>query len=898
MTVARPKLGRPGGLVRPGVGAVPTASCAVRGGLRSAAVVLCLSGAAGLVYQVLWVKQLSLVVGVEMEAVAIGVSAFFAGLALGGWAGGRMADRLTDPAGNRGADRAVSPWRLYAMLECAIAVLAIGATLGLAHAAGPFAWAEARAGAIAWLLPVLLVGVPATAMGATLPLLMRALRTAEGEIGAHGGRLYAANTAGAIAGTLLAAFAWIPLLGVTGSACAAAVLNVLAATGAYGHGRRSGADAGADTGADTRANTRADIRADTRADSGGVAGGDGWAHARVAARRRALALVLYALAGGIALGYEVVWSQAIVQFLSTRAFAFAVMLATYLAGLAVGSALVARRVDRTRDPWAAFALLIAGAGLAALVEFAWLGDWLPGAQSMVQQRVLSATGNLLAASSASFATAALCVVFLPTLLLGAAFPYVLRLAVAVPRIGTDVGTVIALNTLGGIAGSLLVGFFLLPWLGVIRSLGVLAIVSAVIALVAILCSRNETTTTRATRLAVPILALAALTIAITTPADRLAALLAQTRGGALVFYEESRGATVGVIEQGRGQPFRRLYIQGVSNSGDTMASLRYMRLQALLPLIVQQREPKSALVIGLGTGITAGALLQYPGLDHRVAAELLPAVVRAVPSFRGNYNASEDPRLDIRLRDGRRELRQSAQHYDLITLEPPPPSASGVVNLYSREFYRLAAARLETGGVVAQWLPLPTQNRDDTRALIRSFLDVFPHATLWTTELHEMLLIGSLRPMPLDVTDIAARFAQPTVATALREVGVASPAALLATYVMDRTALDWFAGDAPAVTDDRPRIEYTAWVRRQEFPGTLRELLDLQSDPPLSGADEVLHRAIQQERRTLHTFYAAGLDAYRGDREQWLRDITVVMRADPDNPYYRWFTGRRAGGER
>jgi spermidine synthase len=153
------------------------------------------------------------------------------------------------------------------------------------------------------------------------------------------------------------------------------------------------------------------------------------------------------------------------------------------------------------------------------------------------------------------------------------------------------------------------------------------------------------------------------------------------------FSTRKAGATVAVVEQGKArQPFRRLYIQGVSNSGDTMTSLRYMRLQALLPLLIHNGAPRSTLVIGLGTGITAGALLQYPGLEHRVVAELLPAVVRAAPNFQGNYGVTGDKRVDIRLRDGRRELLQSTQRYDLITLEPPP--SASVVNLYSRDFYR------------------------------------------------------------------------------------------------------------------------------------------------------------------------------------------------------------------
>ncbi len=745
--------------------------------------------------------------------------------------------------------------------------------MALAHAAAPFAWLETRAGIVAWALPVLLVALPAVAMGGTMPVLLRAIRPTEelgelgghGELGAHGGRLYAANTAGAIAGTLLAAFVAMPLFGVFGSACAAAGLNLLAGAGALWQSRR----------VPMAAPAAASLAPSTASTPG-------------AAQRR-LALALYAVAGGIALGYEVVWSQAIVQFLSTRAFAFAVVLATYLAGLALGSALVARRVDRSRDPWSAFALLVVGAGLVALVEFAWLGEWLPALQSAAHARVLEGTGNLLAASSARFAVAALCIVFVPTVLLGAAFPYAVRLSVDPARVGSGLGAVLALNTLGGIAGSVLAGAVLVPWIGVVHTLGVLAAASA---LVAVLAMAFGDGVTRRARVAIPLLAVVTLMVAVATPADRLARLLAQARGGELVFYEESRGATVAVVEQSKGtQSFRRLYIQGVSNSGDTMTSLRYMRLQALLPLIVHNGTPRSALVIGLGTGITAGALLQYPGLEHRVVAELLPAVVRAAPSFQGNFDASHDKRIDIRLRDGRRELLQGAQRYDLVTLEPPPPSASGVVNLYSREFYQLAASRLQPGGIVAQWLPLPTQNRDDTRSLVRSFLDVFPHASLWTTELHEMLLVGSAEPLALDAPTIAARFRQPEVASALRAVGVASPAALLATYITDRDGLDWFAGDAPAVTDDRPRIEYAGWVRQKAFVPVLRELLALQSDPPLTGADDSLQQAIRRERDNLQTFYAAGLDAYEGNRQAWSHHITEAIRADPDNPYYRWFTG-------
>lgn len=812
------------------------------------ALLLFASGGAALVFQVLWVKQLSLVVGVEVYAVTTAISAFFAGLALGGLAFGRLADRLERPL------------RLYAGLEFLVALLAVAATVALANAASAFAFLEDAFGALAWALPFVLVGVPAFFMGGTLPVLVRALEPAEGQMGRAGGGLYAANTAGAIAGTLLAAFVLLPWLGVLGSACAAAVFNLFAAGGALLIRQQA---------------------ARTQTQDAPAAG------PRSSAAR--LAIALYCVAGGVALGYEVVWTQSIVQFMSTRTFAFAVVLATYLCGLVLGSALYARRADRIRDPWGLFGLLIAAAGLLAIAQIAGLGTWLIGLQTRVEWLVMQAGGSELAGMCARFAVAALCVVFLPTTLLGAAFPIALRLSVDRDHVGRDVGVVVALNTLGGIAGVMLTGFVLVPGLGLVRTLAVLGALAAVIGLLAVW--RGEGVS-RKLRLGVAGVAVLAVGIGATTPPQLLAELMPGARNGRIGYYAEGRGGTVAVVEQGRGDNrFNRLYIQGVSNTGDAMPSLRYMRLQALLPLLIHNGEPRSALVIGFGTGITAGAMLRYRDLQHPVVAELLPEVLAAAPSFKGNFDAIHDPRLDIRLRDGRRELLRSAERYDMITLEPPPPSAAGVVNLYSRDFYQLAASRLEEGGVVAQWLPLPTQNDEESRSLVRSFIDVFPYATLWTTEFHEMLLVGSLQPLHLDVTNIRQRFEQPEVAAALGEVGVDSVEALLATWVTDRAGLERYAGDALPVTDDHPRIEYAPWVRPKEIARVLPTLLALRTAPPLENALPSVQASVNDNWLRLRRFYDLSLSAYRGDRQGWARDARQVALDDGDNPYYRWFLG-------
>ena len=250
---------------------------------------------------------------------------------------------------------------------------------------------------------------------------------------------------------------------------------------------------------------------------------------------------------------------------------------------------------------------------------------------------------------------------------------------------------------------------------------------------------------------------------------------------------------------------------------------------------------------------------------------------------------ARDPRVELRIRDGRHELLATTERYDLITLEPPPPSAAGVVNLYSRDFYELARDRLEPNGLFAQWWPLATQNDEDSQSLVRSFIDVFPYVTLWTTELHETLIVGSKQPIELDVTRIRSRFRKPDVAVALRAVGVLSATELLATYVTARAGLENYAGDALPVTDDRPLIEYGAWVREGEFPRVLKKIAELRSEPPLIGGDPAFKEDVELARQKLWTLYRAGYFAYIGQVDRWESMIKRLVPEMRDNPYFRWF---------
>ncbi|MCB1008109.1 MAG: fused MFS/spermidine synthase [Acidobacteria bacterium] len=816
-------------------------------GTQRLALLLLASGFAALVYETVWVKQLGRVVGVEVHAVTIALAAFFAGLALGSALLGRVADRRARPI------------RFYALLEAGVALLGVVATFALSLSAPLFVALRAAAGPLAWALPFALVGLPSFLMGGTLPALLRALAPGDADVAPATGLLYGANTVGAVLGTLATPFALIPAFGIRGTGLFAGAVGLAVAGAAIALDRRATGDV----------ERPAEVDEPEEAPVPGAR----------------FALGLYAVAGGVALGYEVVWSELLVQFLSTRAYAFAVMLATYLTGLALGSLLFARWSRARHDPWRTFGLLLAAAAASSIALVASLGGWLPDAQAVVGTWMSRLSGSETLEVIARFLVASSAVLLLPTLLLGAAFPAAARLAAGARRVGRDVGRVAALNTAGGIVGTLLAGFLLVPALGLVRALGALALAGALLGALAIVRGAGPKGRSRALAAA----AVAAVLVPVLlTPRDLLARLLAEEKGGELVFYREDVGGTVAVLEQAASaDSFRRLYIQGVSNSGDAPTSLRYMRLQALLPLLVHAGEARSSLVVGFGTGITVGALLPAPGLERRVVAELLAAVVAAGPSFAGNLGAATDPRIEIRIGDGRHELLARTQRYDLVTLEPPPPSAAGVANLYSRDFYELVRARLEPGGLMAQWWPLPTQNEEDSRSLVRSFLDVFPYASAWSTEIHEVLLIGSDRPLALDGATVATRFAEPAVRDALAEVGVESPAALLGTYLLDRAGLERFAGDAPAVTDDRPRIEYAAWTRRGEIRRVLPRLLGLASEVPLAPSDP-WRDEVNAQRAELFDFYRASLAAMAGERERAATLARGVLERDPDNPYYRW----------
>jgi spermidine synthase len=320
--------------------------------------------------------------------------------------------------------------------------------------------------------------------------------------------------------------------------------------------------------------------------------------------------------------------------------------------------------------------------------------------------------------------------------------------------------------------------------------------------------------------------------------------------GPTLFYKEGATDTVAVV--GRGYGFRdpdakSVLVNGISMTATVKRVWRYMSAEGHLPALFAP-QPTRGLVICVGTGITLGALASHDGVTAIDAVDLSEAVLAALPVFdRENRSASRDPKVNIVQADGRHFLELSDRRYGVITVEPPPPIVAGSVHLYTLDFYRLCRAHLEAGGVVAQWLPLHSQNLASAQATAKTFLEGFPYAQLWQPSIRDAVLIGSDRPLHLNQDRLRAAYAAPYTRESLTAAYFETPEALLGPYLLDRDGIAQWAGNADVITDDRPWIEffrrYGANMSDPEIstllapePGVVDDVLGDDADPAFRSA--------------------------------------------------------------
>jgi spermidine synthase len=746
------------------------------GALASAAL---LSGIAALVYQVLWTRQLGLVLGNTVGAASAVLAAFMGGLALGSAVAARVVDRL--------AWRTLP--RLYAGLELGIALFALGLPWLLSVPLPPRVGVRFTAAAALLLAPTAL-------MGATLPALAALWRPDPAHVGRAAGLLYTANTLGAVGGSLATAFFLLPELGVLRSTVAAALLNLAAGAVILAAARGRAAPEAPPRGSAAETKRRQKKQAPPTPE-------------RLTA---AAALAVVALSGLGALMDEVAWTRALTLLIGPTAYAFAFIVSSVIAGLALGSAAAALVADRLRRPALMLGLVeLAAAGVSLVVVEA-IGR-LPVAVAGLVRENADRMPRLMALEFAGVFG----LLVLPCALFGAAFPLAVRLAGGAGP-GDALGRAYASNTAGAIAGALLAGFVALPRIGLETTLIAAALAHALAGAVAITLSRPTPVRVAAGLAALALAAASgrlvggwdrallsggAYKYAAYAPRDRLEEEL---RAGDLVYYREGAAATVSVKRLGG---TLSLAVDGkvdATSAGDMLTQ----RLLAHLPLLLHPR-PREVCVIGLGSAVTAGSALAHEGT--RVdAVEISPEVVEAARLFRHvNRDALSDPRLRVVVADGRNHLLLTDRRYDVIISEPSNPWMAGVSALFTRDFFLLARERLAEGGLFCQWAHIYNMAPADLRTVIAGFTDAFPGAALFLVNEGDVLLLGGRGDLPRpDEAALRARMGAPAVREDLAGVEVRSPSGLATLFALGPPELARWAGPAERHTDDRPVLEFRA----------------------------------------------------------------------------------------
>jgi len=820
-----------------------------------------LSGATGLIYELLWVRVLYQTFGSTIQSVTTVVAAYMGGLGLGAWLFGRMADRRARPAA------------LYGWLEVAIGGFGVCSplVLGLAHRLY-LSVAGATGGGLGMGASVtlrfgfaaLVLLIPTTLMGGTLPVLTRAFMGEDrARLRPSLGRLYGLNTLGAVAGTALAGFFLTEFVGVRASLWLTAALNLALGAAAIRLARplSPGSDPVAPASPVSQPPSR-DIVRD-------------------------IALALLALTAFASLLDEIAWTRVLVMIVGGSTYAFTLILLVFLLGIGIGSVLVARSSGARAETAATAALAqgLTGVGAAALFVFFGL---LPAYIIAVFQIPAGPVSRLLLMGVAVGA-----VVLVPALGMGMTFPLLAELTARDRASGADVGRAYALNTLGSILGAALTGFvFVVAWgtqttlrVGlVLNGLAALALAWAVARGIAEGSIQHGRLRIRV--LSAGVLATIALVVAVAasgwstrlidlgptiyargrmSSAERRAYL--EHRGVRQVSFREGWNATVSVWD---GEAGRSLRVNGkvdASDRGD-------MGTQIMLGLapVAARAGATSALVIGYGSGVTTRILAAAPGMTRVRVVEIEPAVLAMDSLFHHvNDTVLARPNVTAVVDDARSALQLGHERYDVIVSEPSNPWLAGVATLYTPEFFRIVRARLADDGVFCQWLQLYQLPLPIVAGIVRNLQVVFPSVHVWFGESHDLLVLASPKPLTYDEAWIA-RLVGPQ--GALGEVGrewlnVDQVHDYFGRLLLADTGVTRLIERARFEhSDNRPRLEFVAArsFLAEDVPGVFDSLMTIASVRGGAASPFLLVRTLTSRRSD----------------PAMLRYLDAVRRAQPD----------------
>lgn len=799
--------------------------------------VFTLSGASGLIYEVLWTRRLTHIFGSTTLAVSTVLAAFMGGLALGSVLLGAWADR------NRSRTL-----RAYGALELAIGLfgLVVPALLGALEGiyvrlaplieASPMLFFAAQ-----FLLSGAVLAVPCALMGGTLPVLARWLVGRETEIGGRVGALYAANTLGACVGVASATYLLLPRIGVRSSELVAVAINVAAGLAALALARagRSGPS-----------KTEPEPAAD--------------APAVESPARPRLLLAAIALSGFAAMVDEVAWSRLVGLLFGSSVYAFGMMLLLFLAGIAIGSVIFTRLGAADPARVLGYALVantfaaLAGIALVPRLPFAYMRGFpaVQGDFGWEQVLQIVTTAPLL----------------LPmAILFGVAFPAAVAATAQLRATGRGVGRVTAWNTAGTVAGAFLGGFVLIPQLGLRACLTLAAAATAVGGVLALARPGAERSRRRAM-----IATAAALVVALLLPSwprgllaqgtGFYAAIYGTSQGlreaekrSELLFYKDGIATTLSVDRQG---PYRFYRSNGKTDASTDPGDMANQLLLGHLPMLLHP-APLDVFVLGLGTGVSAAAAARYPVRSIDIA-DIESAVRDATRLFAAeNRDILADPLVRFLVADGRNALLARDKAFDVIISDPSDVWVAGVGNLFTREFYELARRRLKPGGVMVQWFHMHSLPPQQMKLIVKTFRSSFPSASLWRPNRGDVILMGSVEPLPWDLARLRERFEKvPGVSGDLKTIGFWHPLSIFAAFVLDGDDLQKMLADVSGLhTDDHPVVEYlsprSGHVDTTTANDTGVQALQTKRLPPIAGFDEA--RDLDDRARYLLGFGLASI---------------------------------------
>jgi spermidine synthase len=741
------------------------------------------SGASALIYEIIWFQLLQVIIGSSAVSLGVLLGTFMGGMCLGSW----LLPRLSRISWH--------PLRVYAALELGIGAAAL-LLLCLMPLVNDAYAAIGGSVAVRAVLTMLCLLPPTLLMGATLPALARWIEVSPRGI-AWLGFFYAGNIAGGVLGSLAAGFYILRVYDVSIGTYVAVLINILIAVIALAVARGTAIHKPAEP-----LNT---AKAQVQLNSAG----------RAQLQLRSTVYVAIALSGLTALSAQIVWTRLLALLFGGTVYTFSLVLAVFLFGLGVGStagAIVSRRIRQPRVALGWCQCLLAPAMfLAAYFLLAYLPfDRLP--PEVVTDPTLRLLTDLKRCAE---------VVLPASMLWGASFPIALAsLAAPGDEPGRLIGGVYAANTLGAIAGALGAGLWLVGRVGSQTTQQILIVISAVSgAIVLLTLPAGRSGIRRATAAAWIVIALL---LSWYTPAVP-GVLVAFGRQSAnwvglsdITYVGEGVNAFVAVSQTPNGAPIYH-------NSGKVQASSEGddMRLQRMLGHFshLMPKQPADVLVIGLGAGMTAGAVTIAPAVKQVTIVEIEPLVPKAVAAYFADYNyrVLDDPKVKMLVDDGRHFLLTTDRKFDVITSDPLDPWIKGAATLFTEQFFEVVRAHLRPGGVLTQFVQLYGSNTEAVKSEISTFVKVFPSTVVFGNlrkgQGYDLVLVGQVEPMQLDVDAMQAKLDDPAnarVAQSLRDVGISSAIELLGNYAGDAESLrPWLAG-AAINTDRNLRLQYLA----------------------------------------------------------------------------------------